>query len=70
MVNNTIIKHLWVLNDALVKGLKSAIVFLEKVDEFSPEKRQIVIDSLKELVSNSEKLYEHKHEPEPEPTKH
>ena len=68
MVNNTIIKHLWVLNEALVKGLKSAIVFLEKVDEFSPEKRRIVIDSLKELVSNSEKFYEHKHEPEP--TKH
>ena len=68
MDNNTIIKHLWLLNEALVKGLKSAIVFLEKVDEFSPEKRRIVIDSLKELVSNSEKLYEHKHEPEP--TKH
>ena len=68
MVNNTIIKHLWVLNEALVKGLKSAIVFLEKVDEFSPEKRRILIDTLKELVSKSEKLYEHKHEPEP--TKH
>jgi len=36
-----------------------------------PELAKLVnteIDSLKELVSNSEKLYEHEHEPEP--TKH
>ena len=47
MVNNTIIKHLWVLNEALAKGLKSAIVFLEKVDEFSPENRQSILSIYK-----------------------
>jgi len=64
------IDYLWVMNGALLKGLKSAIFALEKVDEFSPEKRQSIIDSLKELVSQSEKIYKQEQEPEPEPTKH
>jgi len=64
------IDYLWVMNGALLKGLKSAIFALEKVAEFSPEKRQSIIDSLKELVSQSEKIYKQEQEPEPEPTKH
>jgi len=39
------------MNEALIKGLKTAIFALEKVDEFSPEKRQSIMDSLKELIS-------------------
>jgi len=31
------IDYLWVMNEALIKGLKSAIFALEKVAEFSPE---------------------------------
>jgi len=62
------------MNEALIKGLKTAIFALEKVDEFSPEKRQSIMDSLKELISQSEEFYkqehEPKHEPKHEPTKH
>ena len=72
MDNKTVVKHLWVMNEALIKGLKTAIFAIEKVDEFSPEKRQSIMDSLEELVSQSEKLYKQEHPPEsePEPTKH
>ena len=69
-MDNKTVNYLWVMNEALIKGLKTAIYAFEKVDEFSPEKRQSIIDSLKELVSRSEELYKQEHEHEPEPTKH
>ena len=67
-MDNETVEYLWVMNEALIRGLKSAILVLEKVDEFSPEKRQSIIDSLEELVSNSERVYKQEHESEP--TKH
>ena len=67
-MDNKTLNYLWVMNEALIKGLKNAILVLEKVDEFSPENRQSIIDSLKELVSNSERVYKQEHESEP--TKH
>jgi len=67
-MDNKTVNYLWVMNEALIKGLKTAIYAFEKVNEFSPEKRQSIIDSLKELVSKSEELYTQEHEPEP--TKH
>ena len=71
-MDNKTINRVWVMNGALIKGLETAIFALEKVDEFSPEKRQSIMDSSKELVSQSEKLYKQEHEPEPKPelTKH
>jgi hypothetical protein len=65
-MDDEIIKYLWTsrrLIEALVKGLKSAVFVLEKVDEISPERRQDTVDSLKKLISESEKIYQH------EPTK-
>lgn len=67
-MDNETVNYLRVMNEALIKGLKTAIFAFEKVDEFSPEKRQSIIDSLKELVSQSEKIFRQEHEPEP--TKH
>lgn len=65
-MNDEAVKHLWGLwkvNKALIKGLKGAVIALEKMDELSVEKRQDVIESLRKLISQNEKLYEN------EPTK-
>ena len=69
-MDNETVEYLCVINEALIKGLKRAIFAFEKVDGFSPEKRQSVIDSLRQLVSKSEELYMQEHEREPDPTKH
>jgi hypothetical protein len=53
------IKHLWTLwrlNKALIGGLKEALIALERKDKLSPEKRQDLIDSLRKLISQNEKL--------------
>jgi hypothetical protein len=53
------VKHLWTLwrlNKALIGGLKDALIALEKIDKLSPERRQDVIDSLRKLISQNEKL--------------
>ncbi len=46
-MGNEIADYLWVMNEALIKGLKSAILVLEKVDEFSPENRQSILSIYK-----------------------
>ena len=53
------VKHLWTLwrlNKALIGGLKDALIALEKIDKLSPERRQDLIDSLRKLISQNEKL--------------
>jgi len=65
-MNDEAVKHLWDLwkvNKALIKGLKGAVIALEKMDELSVEKRQDVIEALRKLISQNEELYEN------EPTK-
>ena len=54
------VKHLWALrkvNDALIEGLKVAIFVLERGEELNSERRKSLIDSLKGLIAQSEKLY-------------
>ena len=61
------VKHLWALrevNKALITGLESAILVMGKWDELTPERRQSMIESLQQLISQSNKAYE------TEPPKH
>jgi hypothetical protein len=60
-------KYLWALkeiNKSLITGLESAILVMDKWDDITPERRQSMIESLQQLVSQSNKVYE------TEPTKH
>jgi hypothetical protein len=61
-MDNEAVKHLWALfrvNKALVRGLKAAVSALETAEEVSPERRQDLIDSLKDLISQNENLTPH-----------
>ena len=61
------VKYLWALkevNKALITGLESAIFVMDKWDELTPERRQSMIESLQQLISQSNKAYE------TEPPKH
>ena len=61
------VKYLWALrevNKALITGLKSAILVMDKWDELTPERQQSLIESLQQLISQSNKAYES------EPAKH
>ena len=61
------VKYLWALkeiNKALITGLESAIFVMDKWDELKPERRQSMIESLQQLISQSNKAYE------TEPPKH
>ena len=61
------VKYLWALrevNKALITGLDSAILVMDKWDELAPERRQSMIESLQQLISQSNKAYE------TEPPKH
>jgi len=61
------VKYLWALkevNKALITGLESAILLMDKWDELTPERRQSIIESLQQLISQSNKAYE------TEPPKH
>ena len=61
------VKHLWALrevNKALITGLESAILVMDKWDELTPARRQSLIESLQQLISQSNKAYE------TEPAKH
>jgi hypothetical protein len=60
-------KYLWALkeiNKSLITGLESAILVMDKWDDITPERRQSIIESLQQLVSQSNKVYE------TEPEKH
>ena len=60
-------KHLWALrevNKALITGLDSAILVMDKWDELTPERRQSMIESLQQLIAQSNNAYE------TEPPKH
>ena len=53
-------KHLWALrevNKALIAGLESVILVMDKWDELTPERRQSIIESLQQLISQSNKAY-------------
>ena len=53
-------KHLWALrevNKALITGLESAILVMDKWDELTPERRQSIIESVQQLISQSNKAY-------------
>ena len=61
------VKYLWALreiNKALITGLESAIFVMDKWDEVTPERRQSMIESMQQLISQSNKAYE------TEPPKH
>jgi hypothetical protein len=60
-------RALWTLrevNKGLILGLKIAIFMMEGWDEFLPEKRQSMFESLQRLISQSNKVYRK------DPTKH
>jgi hypothetical protein len=66
-MDDEIVKYLWALreiNKALITGLESAIFVMDKWDELKPERRQSMIESLQQLISQSNKAYE------TEPPKH
>ena len=51
------VQYFWKLhrvNADLIKCLKTAIFILENLDTLTPEKRQVMLDSLKKTVSQSE----------------
>jgi hypothetical protein len=51
------VQYFWKLhrvNADLIKGLKTAIYILENLDTLTPEKRQVILESLKKTVSQSE----------------
>ena len=53
-------KYLWALkevNKALITGLETAILVMDKWDELTPERRQSLIESLQQLISQSNKAY-------------
>jgi len=61
------VKYLWALrevNKTLITGLELAILVMDKWDELTPERRQSMIESLQQLISQSNKAYE------TEPPKH
>ena len=54
------LEYLWALknaNDALVEGLKLAVFTIEKINDIPPDRVQHFIKSMKELISQSEKIY-------------
>jgi len=53
-------KHLWALrevNKALIAGLESAILVMDKWGDRTPERRQSIIESVQQLISQSNKAY-------------
>ena len=58
------LKALQDINDALTKGLQMTIAVLENFDRLPEEKRNILIEQMKELVESSYNVYRD------EPTKH
>ena len=58
------LKALQDINDALTKGLQMTIAVLENFDRLPEEKRNILIEQMKELVESSYNVYKD------EPTKH
>jgi len=61
------LKHLLALrevNKALIDGLKAAVYFLNKVEEIPEEQRKSMIESLNDLIAQSEAAYGK------EPTRH
>jgi hypothetical protein len=54
-------KYLWGLrevNKTLITGLESAILVMDKWDDLTPERRQSIIESLQQLVFQSNEAYE------------
>jgi predicted transposase YdaD len=61
------VRQLWSLrevNKALTRGLETVLLVMEKWDEQTQEKRQIMIEALRQLISQSEEAYGE------EPSKH
>ena len=54
------VRQLWSLrevNKALTRGLETVLLVMEKWDEQIQEKRQIMIEALQQLISQSEEAY-------------
>ena len=54
------VKYLWALrevNKALITGLETAIFAMNKWGDLTPERRQSIIESVQELISQSNKVY-------------
>ena len=59
-MDNETLNHLMALravNKALIDGLKAAVYFLEKADEITNERRKSIIESLNDLIAQSEAVY-------------
>jgi hypothetical protein len=59
MDENTV-KHLWALrevNKALIDGLKAAAYVLEHIEEISKKQRDSMVETIKELIAQSEEVY-------------
>ena len=53
-------KYLWALrevNKALITGLETAMFAMQKWDDLTPQRRQSMIESLQQLISQSNKAY-------------
>ena len=54
------VKYLWGLkevNKALITGLETAMFAMQKWDDLTPQRRQSMIESLQQLISQSNKAY-------------
>ena len=59
-MDNETLNHLMALravNKALIDGLKAAVYFLDKADEMTDERRKSIIESLNDLIAQSEAVY-------------
>ena len=60
IMGNETLKHLLALrevNKTLIDGLKSAVYFLDKVEEISEEQRRSMVETLNGLIAQSEAVY-------------
>jgi hypothetical protein len=60
MMDDKTLRYLWALrkiNEAMLVGLKTAIETFEKWDDYTPEKRNIILEAMKTLVSTCNKIH-------------
>jgi hypothetical protein len=61
MDSDAMMKYLMALkkmNEILLAGLKGAVSVLERVEDLTLSQRQSIIDSLEEMIEQSEKAFE------------
>jgi hypothetical protein len=61
MDEETIVQHLWALrkvNESLITGLKTTLLAMESWDSLTPERRQSTIETVKNLLVESQKAFD------------